>query len=365
MYYYYLTPLEQFEVYPFSFGLIRAFISIIKNILDIGANICQMFFCIENAIDTFIYWKWSAFITFLDFFSTVSSEEVLFPKVKLLFVICGYQPYLIIITGLYMIFFIPIKLAYLLNIQLAEIILPGSNYLCFLFFKNIIYSNLLVIHISTILIFFVIISISLLISILFLTNNLQFNVYQLLFIKYFHIIEQIIRDLITNKIGKEYYYSFLMLLFIFINLCNLHSLIPYSYAITSNFAVTFTLSFIFFLTLNLTGILYHGIHILNLFFPSGTPFIILPLLIIIEFISYLARMFSLAIRLFANITAGHILLKILSWFTYLLKNVFFIAIIISIVISSLWVLEFFISILQAYVFLILLCIYVNEVLQLH
>lgn len=229
--------------------------------------------------------------------------------------------------------------------------------------KNIIAQPLMLN--STAVILLVFFGLVFLVMTMFLSNRILLNNYQILFMKYFSTIEQIIRDLITNKTGKQYYYSLLMFLFIFINVSNLHSLVPYSYAITSNFAVTFTLSFIFFCALNLTGIFYHGIYLLNLFFPSGTPFIILPLLIIIEIISYFARMFSLAIRLFANITAGHILLKILSWFTYLLKNVFFVAIIISLVISSLWVLEFFISILQAYVFLILLCIYVNEVLQLH
>lgn len=89
---------------------------------------------------------------------------------------------------------------------------------------------------------------------------------------------------------------------------------------------------------------------------------IVPLLVLIEIISYFARVFSLSIRLFANITAGHILLKILSWFIFLLFNFFFLSISGFLLICLLWCLEFFISILQAYVFLILLCIYLNEVL---
>ena len=97
----------------------------------------------------------------------------------------------------------------------------------------------------------------------------------------------------------------------------------------------------------------------------GTPVIIMPLLILIECISYFARVFSLSIRLFANITAGHILLKILSWFVFLLMQVFFIGFAGFFLITILWCLEFFIACLQAYVFLILLCIYLNEVLDLN
>jgi F-type H+-transporting ATPase subunit a len=94
--------------------------------------------------------------------------------------------------------------------------------------------------------------------------------------------------------------------------CNFFGLIPYSFALTSYFSVTFFFSFIFFFTLFFIGILLHGLQVLNLFIPPGTPFLILPLLFCIEVISYFARVFSLAIRLFANITAGHILLYIFS-----------------------------------------------------
>jgi len=120
----------------------------------------------------------------------------------------------------------------------------------------------------------------------------------------------------------------------------------------------------FFFSFICVGIYYHGFKILNLFLPSGTPVIIMPLLILIEFISYFARIFSLSIRLFANITAGHILLKILSWFIFLLFNVFLLSVSGFFLITILWILEFFIAILQSYVFLILLCIYLNEVLTL-
>jgi ATP synthase subunit 6 len=182
---------------------------------------------------------------------------------------------------------------------------------------------------------------------------------------YFATIKTIITDLVSHPIGKNYYFIFFSFVFILINLINVFGLIPYTFVLTSQFFFTFGLAFIFFVTLNLTGIILHGFSFLNLFYPTGTPIFIVPLLVLIEFISYIARVFSLAIRLFANITAGHILVKILSWLTWMVLDILLISGISFIIISALWVLEFFISILQAYVFLTLLCLYLNDVLQLH
>ncbi len=183
--------------------------------------------------------------------------------------------------------------------------------------------------------------------------------------KYFNIIKTIISDLVSHPIGKSYYFVFFSFVFILINLINVFGLIPYTFVLTSQFFFTFGLAFIFFITLNLTGIILHGFSFLNLFYPTGTPIFIVPLLVLIEFVSYIARVFSLAIRLFANITAGHILVKILSWLTWMVLDIVIISGISFLIISVLWVLEFFISILQAYVFLTLLCLYLNDVLQLH
>jgi ATP synthase subunit 6 len=182
---------------------------------------------------------------------------------------------------------------------------------------------------------------------------------------YLNAIKNIISDLVTHPIAKNYYFVFFTFVFITINILNVLGLIPYTFVLTSQFFFTFGLAFLFFITLNITGIILHGVSFLNLFYPSGTPIFILPLLTLIEFVSYIARVFSLAIRLFANITAGHILVKILSWLTWMILDLVIISGVSFIIISSLWVLEFFISILQAYVFLTLLCLYLNDVLQLH
>lgn len=182
---------------------------------------------------------------------------------------------------------------------------------------------------------------------------------------YLTTIDRITNDLTGHPQSRVYYSTFLIFIFLLINILNVFGLIPYTFVLTSQFFFTFSLAFLFFASLNLTGIIKHGFAFLQLFYPSGTPIFIVPLLVLIEFVSYIARVFSLAIRLFANITAGHILVKILSWLTWMILDFLILSSISFIIISSLWILEFFISILQAYVFLTSLCLYLNDVLLLH
>lgn len=214
-------------------------------------------------------------------------------------------------------------------------------------------------------------SLLLIFILIFFFNTLFYNFtiishpWQTIYNNYLATIKTIISDLVSHPIGKNYYFIFFTFVFMIINIINVFGLIPYTFVLTSQFFFTFGLAFIFFITINLTGIVLHGFNFLNLFYPSGTPIFIVPLLVLIEFISYIARVFSLAIRLFANITAGHILVKILSWLTWMVLDILVISSLSFIIISALWVLEFFISILQAYVFLTLLCLYLNDVLQLH
>ena len=182
---------------------------------------------------------------------------------------------------------------------------------------------------------------------------------------YFNTIKTIISDLVSHPIGKNYYFVFFTFVFMLINIVNVLGLIPYTFVLTSQFFFTFGIAFLFFITLNITGIIKHGLVFVTLFYPAGTPIFIVPLLILIEFVSYIARVFSLAIRLFANITAGHILVKILSWLTWMVLDLVILSSFSFCVISILWLLEFFISILQAYVFVTSLCLYLNDVLVLH
>lgn len=126
-----------------------------------------------------------------------------------------------------------------------------------------------------------------------------------------------LRNLISENLGSSdmVYFIYIYLIMLFILLSNFIGLIPFAFTITSHLAVTFVIAYISFFGLNLIGIIMHGFEFFSLFLPSGAPLLIAPFLVLIEIISYIARVFSLSIRLFANMMSGHTLLKILSSFS--------------------------------------------------
>ena len=132
-------------------------------------------------------------------------------------------------------------------------------------------------------------------------------------------IHSIVINQINNKNGQMYF-PFMYTLFIFILINNLIGMIPYSFASTSHFILTFSLSFTVVLGATVLGFKEHGLKFFSLFVPAGCPLGLLPLLVLIETISYLARNVSLGLRLAANILSGHMLLNILSGFTYNIMN---------------------------------------------
>ena len=217
--------------------------------------------------------------------------------------------------------------------------------------------------------FFFIIQLGLvfLISKLYLTTFIIPNRYQ-------HILEQLyvfIFNLIEQNVNKTAlkYFPFIFTLFLVILLSNFIGMVPYSFTITSHLIFTLFLSFLTFFGINFIGFSRHGLHFFGLFLPAGAPFILAPFLIFIELLSYIARVFSLAIRLFANLMSGHTLLKILSEFgwTMLISGglgllTFLFPFLIVLLITGL---ELAIAGLQAYVFTILTCIYFNDALNLH
>src|SRR5208282_3178322 len=119
-----------------------------------------------------------------------------------------------------------------------------------------------------------------------------------------------------NAISGQIYFPFIYTLFVFILINNLIGMIPYSFASTSHFTLTFAISFTVVLGATILGFQKHGLEFFSLLVPSGCPLGLLPLLVLIEFISYLARNISLGLRLAANILSGHMLLNILAGFTY-------------------------------------------------
>lgn len=173
---------------------------------------------------------------------------------------------------------------------------------------------------------------------------------------------------INNKSGQAYF-PFMFVLFVFILLNNLIGMVPYSFASTSHFALTFSLSFTIVLGATILGFNKHGLEFFSLFVPSGCPLALLPLLVIIEFISYLARNISLGLRLAANILSGHMLLNILAGFTYNIMTsgfiFFFLGLIPLAFIIAFSGLELGIAFIQAQVFVVLSSSYIKDGLDLH
>ena len=181
-------------------------------------------------------------------------------------------------------------------------------------------------------------------------------------------VHSIVINQINDKKGQMYF-PFMFALFLFILTNNLIGMVPYSFAGTSHFIFSFSLSFTIVLGATILGFNYHSLKFFSLFVPSGCPLALLPLLVLIEFISYLARNVSLGLRLAANILSGHMLLNILSGFTYNIMNsgffFFFLALLPLAFIIAFSGLEVGIAFIQAQVFVVLSCSYIKDALELH
>lgn len=185
------------------------------------------------------------------------------------------------------------------------------------------------------------------------------------------LIYQFILGLVEENLSdKGYkYFPFMFVLFMFIVTCNLLGMIPYSFTVTSHIIVTLGLSSAVFFGATIIGFKHHGIHFFSFFLPPGSPLWLAPLLVTIEIVSYCSRLASLAIRLFANMMSGHSLLKILagfSWSMLSLGGIFYVLQLVPLaIVFAITGLELGIAILQAYVFTVLSCIYINEAINLH
>ena len=177
---------------------------------------------------------------------------------------------------------------------------------------------------------------------------------------FYEFIANMIRDNVGNA-GKKFF-PFIFTLFIFTLFGNILGMLPYGYTFTSQIAVTFFMAMVVFLGVTLIGLFKHGLHFFSLFFPHGAPLFTAPILIPIEVVSYLSRPISLSVRLFANMTVGHVLLKVLAGFVIALG---FFGVIPLVVLVAITALELLVALLQAYIFTILCCIYLNDALHLH
>ena len=177
----------------------------------------------------------------------------------------------------------------------------------------------------------------------------------------YDFVASMVRDNVGS--GGKIFFPFIFTLFLFILFGNILGMVPYNFTYTSHIIVTFGLAGFIFLAVTLIGLAKHGIGFLKFFVPSGVPYALLPILIPIEVISYFVRPISLSLRLFANMMAGHTMLKVFASFIVLLGFLGGWAPLLLVVILTGF--EIMIAVLQAYVFTILCCLYLNDALHLH
>lgn len=179
------------------------------------------------------------------------------------------------------------------------------------------------------------------------------------------IVFNFVANLIDENCGSEArrYLPFVMSFFMLIAMGNLLGMVPYTFTFTSHIIVTFAMAAMVFIVITFIGFIHHGVGYLKIFLPEGAPMFLAPVLIPIELISYLSRPISLSVRLFANIMAGHIVLKIFAGFIISLGVVGGIVPLGMTVLLTFF--EVFVALVQAYIFSILTCVYLNDALHLH
>jgi F-type H+-transporting ATPase subunit a len=176
---------------------------------------------------------------------------------------------------------------------------------------------------------------------------------------------EFIANMLSENVGSagRKYFPFVFSLFMFILAGNLLGLVPYSFTFTSHIIVTFGLALTVFIGVTILGFVKHGLHFFSFFVPKGVPWVLMPLMVPIEVLSYLTRPVSLSIRLFANMMAGHTMLKVFAAFVISLGLIGgWAPLAVNVVLTGF---EILVCFLQAYVFTVLTCIYLNDSLHLH
>jgi ATP synthase subunit 6 len=184
----------------------------------------------------------------------------------------------------------------------------------------------------------------------------------------YKLILSLVVDNIRDKRG-QYFFPLVFFVFMFVMSMNLIGLVPYSFTLTSHLIITLALSLSIFIGINIICVKIHGLHMFSLFLPSGTSIVLAFLLVPIEIISYVFKPISLSIRLFANMMAGHTLLKVIAGFAYTLMGntgiLFLLHYIPLLILIPLFGLELGVALIQSFVFSILICIYLNDSICLH
>ena len=182
------------------------------------------------------------------------------------------------------------------------------------------------------------------------------------------MLYEFIASTVRSSAGEEgmRFFPFVFSIFMFVLMLNLFGMVPYGFTVTSHIIITFALAALVILTVIVYGLMKHGTHFFGLFVPSGVPGWLLPLLVVIEVISFVSRPISLSVRLFANMLAGHIALKIFAGFVGILLGAGFWSVLAPLPLAlavALTALEVLVAVLQAYVFATLTSIYLNDALH--
>ena len=182
---------------------------------------------------------------------------------------------------------------------------------------------------------------------------------------------EFIHQMVIDQVGPEgrKYFPFVFTLFMFVLFGNLLGLLPYAFTFTSHIAVTLGLALVVFVLITVVALVRHGTHFFGYFFPEGAPIWLATIIIPVEIVSYLSRPVSLSIRLFANMVAGHVMLKVFATFVILLGGLGFFGPLIAALPLAVNValvgFEVLVAFLQAYVFAILTSIYLHDAVHLH
>jgi F-type H+-transporting ATPase subunit a len=187
---------------------------------------------------------------------------------------------------------------------------------------------------------------------------------------FLEMVYLLITNLIDSNVGKDgrKYFPFVFSIFLFVLFGNVIGMIPGMFTFTSHIIVTFALAMVVFAFVTVLGFMRHGLKFLTLFTPKGVPWYLIPLVTFIELISFLMRPISLSIRLFANMMAGHTILKIFAGLIGIFVGAFsnptttLVVIPLNVCLTGL---EFAVAILQAYIFTLLTCVYLNDAVHLH
>jgi ATP synthase subunit 6 len=203
----------------------------------------------------------------------------------------------------------------------------------------------------------------------FMNYTVKPKIFQYFLEQIFLFINQLLLENITDNKISRFFFPWIFFIFLSITLMNLSGAVPYSFTVTAHLIITFTIALCVFIGVTIIGIKKYKIEIFQLFLPKGISLLMAPFLVLIELLSYFIKVISLSVRLFANMMSGHILLKVIIGFAWLMSTssifLYYCHFVPIIILFLLIGLEIGVALIQAYIFTTLICIYLNDVLNIN